>query len=78
MCIPKGKSLNAYTQSDIRQMMDHINSYSRPSLGDKSPYEMMSFLYGDEILSKLGCQRSAPDDVTLSPRVFQKGDTVHA
>ena len=46
--MPKGTSLDPYTQEDISIMMDHINSYSRPSLGNKCPYEMMEFLYGEK------------------------------
>ena len=46
MFIPKGKDLALYSQSDIQLMMDHINSYGRESIGNKSPYEMFAFLYG--------------------------------
>lgn len=76
MFIPKGSSLDHYTQGDIDRMIDHINSYSRPSLGNKCPYEMMTFLYGEKILSRLGCHRIAPDDVTLNQSIFQRaGDS---
>ena len=34
--IPKGESLDGYTQADISLMMDHINSYCRKSLGDNA------------------------------------------
>ena len=70
--IPKGKSMDGYTQVQIRRMMDHINSYGRPELGDKCPYEMMEFLYGDKILGLLGCTRIAPNDVTLNDSVFKE------
>ena len=36
--IPKSTDLGQYTQSQIDIMMDHINSYGRPELGDKSPH----------------------------------------
>ena len=78
MFIPKGKSMKAYTQSDIQRMIDHINSYKRPSLGNKSPYEMMSYMYGDKILSLLNCRPIAPDDVTLSPAIFRKDGVDYA
>ena len=70
--IPKGKSLDTYTQNDISLMMDHINSYSRSELGDKCPYEMMEFMYGSDILKKLGCIRIPNDDVTLNRNIFRK------
>lgn len=74
--LPKGSSLDSYTQGDISIMMDHINSYCRESLGNKTPYEMMAFLYGKDLLDLLGCHRIAPNEVTMNPSVFpDKGGT---
>lgn len=72
MFLPKGTDFSSLTQEDISLMMDHINSYSRESLGNKCPYEMFAFLYGQEILDLLGCHRIPPQDVTLSRSVFRK------
>lgn len=72
--IPKGTDLGPYTQKDINRMMDNINSYGRESIGDKSPYEMFAFLYGEEILDLLECHRIPPQDVTLNKSIFDKGD----
>jgi len=74
MFIPKGESLDSYTQADINLMLDHINSYGRPCLGDKSPYEMMAFMYGDKIPKLLGLHLIAPDDITLSKNIWKKED----
>lgn len=76
-CIPKGTSLDSYSQDDIRLMMSHINSYCRPSLANKTPYEMMVFLYGEKIPELFGIQKIAPNEVTLKPVLFQKGDNSH-
>lgn len=70
--IPKGKSLDPYTQDDIRLMMDHINSYRRESLGGRSPYEMFAFMYGEKILEDLKCHLIPPQEVTLKKTVFRK------
>jgi IS30 family transposase len=70
--IPKGKSLDGFTQADISLMMDHINSYTRESLGNKAPYDMLEFLYGSEVLDLLGCRRISPNDVTLNRSIFRK------
>lgn len=51
--LPKGSSFDDLVQEHINLMMSHINSYSRPSLHDKTPYEMFAFLYGDDTLSSL-------------------------
>ena len=72
MFLPKGTPLENYTQEDISNMMNHINSYSRPSLGNKSPYEMMEFLYGKKIVNLLGMKYIHPDDVTLNKSIFHK------
>jgi len=63
---------SSYSQEDISLMMDHINSYGRKSLGDKCPYEMFSFLYGEKVLNTLGCHRIPAKDVTLNRSVFRK------
>ena len=70
--IPKGTDMAPYTQEDISLMMDHINSYGRAGLGDRSPYDMFAFLYGEEVLRLLGCRRIPPQDITLGPSVFRK------
>lgn len=72
MFIPKGMDMTPFTQNDISLMMDHINSYSRESLGNKSPYEMFAFLYGQKILDLLECHLIPPQEVTLSPSIFRK------
>jgi hypothetical protein len=58
--------------SEFSLMMNHINSYSRPSLGNKSPYEMMEFLYGKKTVNLLGMKYIHPDDVTLNKSIFHK------
>jgi hypothetical protein len=70
--LPKGKSLDGFSQTDISLMMDHINSYTRESLGNKSPYDMFEFLYGSEVLDLLDCHRISPNDVTLNRSIFRK------
>ncbi|GHT84013.1 hypothetical protein FACS18947_0820 [Bacteroidia bacterium] len=71
MFIPKGTSLDCFTQADIQLMIDHMNSYGRPGLGNKCPYEMMNFMYGEKILELLGCNRIPNNEVTLSSHIFR-------
>ena len=72
MFIPKGTDLERYTQKDISLMMEHINSYARESLGNKSPHEAFAFLFGQEILDLLGCHLIPPKEVTLSASIFRR------
>lgn len=53
-------------------MMDHINSYARKSIGDKTPYETFSFMYGEEVLDLLRCHPIPPQEVTLNKSIFSK------
>ena len=48
--LPKGTSFDNLDQIDITRMMNHINSYKRKKLNDRSPYDTFSFLHGEEIL----------------------------
>ena len=70
--IPKGKSMDGYTQDDINLMMNHINSYGRKNLGNKSPYEVFASLYGEEVLRRMGAILISPDEVTLRPSLLNK------
>lgn len=52
-------------------MMSHINSYARPKLGNKSPYDVFAFQYGEDILSVLGIKRIPADEIILIPKIFE-------
>lgn len=73
-CIPKGRDLSDFSQSDISLMMNHINSYARETLGNKCPYDVFRFLYGDDLLNLLGCTTIPPQHIILKPSLFRKGN----
>ncbi|MEF9896321.1 MAG: IS30 family transposase, partial [Clostridia bacterium] len=74
--LPKGTSFDSLSQMDIDLMMAHVNSYGRPALGDKSPFEMFAFLYGKKLLDKLlrlTCQRVIPaNEIILKPALLRR------
>ena len=70
--LPKGAYMDDLTQEDICRMMDHINSYKRKKLNNRTPYETFSFYYGEELLRKLGCHPVAAGDIVLKPRLLKK------
>jgi transposase, IS30 family len=70
--LPKGTSFNNLTQEDISLMMNHINSYKRKKLNNRSPYETFSFYHGEEVLHKLGCNPVAAGDIMLKPALLKK------
>lgn len=50
--------------------MNHINSYKRKKLNDRSPYETFSFYHGEKVLKLLGCSEVAADDILLKPELL--------
>ena len=70
-CIPKGVDIGQYTQGQITLMMSHINSYARPNLGDRSPYDVFSFEYGEAALRVFGLERIPAGEVNLTPGLFR-------
>ena len=72
--LPKGKSLNPYTQEDITLLMNHINSVKRPSLGNKCPYELVNEEDQDfaALMKLLKMHLIPPDEVHLTPDLFIK------
>lgn len=70
--LPKGRSFDDFVQSDITLMMSHINSYSREKLNDKSPFDLFGFLYGFDVLEKLGIRRIPANEILLKPSLLKK------
>jgi IS30 family transposase len=70
--LPKGTSFDNLTQGDIQLMLNHINSYKRKKLNNKSPYEVIAFLHGEEVLRKLGAELIPSQDIILKPELLQK------
>ena len=72
--LPRGKSLNPYTQEDMTLLMNHINSTRRPGLGNKAPYELVDEQNEDiqALFSLLKMDFIPPDEVHLKPDLFTK------
>lgn len=64
---PKGKSFDDFTQETIDLIFSHINSVKRNIFNGRSPYEMFSFMYGEEITHLLGISKIPADEVIQSP-----------
>lgn len=77
--LQKGVSFNPLDQEQVNLIMSHLNSYPRPSLGGRTPYDLFVEEFGDDgkrFLDRLGIVRIPQDQVTLHPfllgRKFQK------
>lgn len=69
--LPKGTSFDNLNQTGVDLMMDHINSYSRASLNDRTPYDMFKFLFGEEAIKKLGAKLIPPNEICLKPSLLK-------
>lgn len=69
--LPNGQNLAGLTQQDLDLMFSHINSVPRKVLGGRTPYDVFSFFYGEEILHKMGLKRIPADTVTLQPYLLK-------
>ena len=70
--LPKGTPFDCLSQSDVDLMMNHINSYRRPKLGNKSPFEAFTFFYGAALFDELGCTPVPPNDIVLKPKLLKR------
>lgn len=77
--LQKGVSFNSLDQDQINLIMSHLNSYPRPSLGGRTPYDLFVEEFGEQgkrFLDRLGIVRIPAEQVTLHPfllgRKFQK------
>lgn len=69
--LPNGQNWSHLTQDKINLMFSHINSTPRESLGDKTPYDIFTFIYGRELADKLGIQEIEKDEVCTTPRLLK-------
>ena len=53
-------------------MMNHINSYSRLKLGNKTPFEAFEFYYGAEVFEKLGYKQVEKNQVIINPKLLKR------
>jgi IS30 family transposase len=70
--IPKGTSLKPYSQKDVALLMNHVNSYVRKKLRNRSPIDVFSFLHDPQVLELLGIVKIAPDEAALKPSLLKK------
>ena len=72
--IPKGTSLSPFSQEDFSLLMNHINSTKRPSLQNRSPYELIDSDDEDmHLLMKLMSMEEIPaKDVNLTKSLLVK------
>ena len=69
--LPKGTSFAALTQDKVQLMMNHINSYTRKKLNNRSAHQLFSFFYGEEVASALKMQAIPANEIILKPELLK-------
>lgn len=69
---PKSNSLKDYNQEEINLIFSHINSYNRKSKDGRTPYELFSYIYGEETISKLNIKKIEFNDIDLTSNLIIK------
>jgi len=72
LVLPKGTPFDALTQADVDKVLSHVNSYSRPALNDRAPFDLFAFTYGDALLAKLGISRIPANEIVLKPSLLAR------
>jgi len=72
LVLPKGSSFDDLTQTDIDMILSHVNSYSRPALNDKAPFDLFAFAYGADFLRKLAIRRIPANAIVLKPSLLNR------
>lgn len=70
--IPKGRSMEHYTQEDMTLLARHINSIARDSLNGKTPFDLATLLLDKKVLAFSGRKKVSPDNVLLKPALLKK------
>ena len=70
--IPKGTSMDNLTQNDITKLINHINSLTRPSLNNSTPYDLAQILLDKSVLKKLNLEKVPAKEIQLNQKLLKK------
>ena len=69
--VPKGSSFDDLTQETVNLIFSHVNSVSRAIYRGKTPFDLFTFLYGEQTASLMGITRIPPGQVVQSPALLK-------
>lgn len=70
--IPKGTPMDSLTQHDITKMINHINSLTRASLNNATPYDLAQILIHKDVLKKLNLEKVPAKEIQLNTKLLKK------
>ncbi len=69
--LPKKTYFKELTQEKVQLMMNHINSYTRKKLNNKSAHQLFSFFYGEDTAEKLEMKAISANEIILKPELLK-------
>lgn len=60
------------TQQDVDFMINHINSLTRPSLNNSTPYDLAQILLDKNVLKKLNLKKVPAKEIQLTQKLLKK------
>jgi IS30 family transposase len=69
--VHKGSSFDSFTPKTVNLIFSHVNSTKRKLLGGKTPYEVFTFTFGEQIAKILGIECVPPEQVIQSPKLLK-------
>ena len=69
--LPKKTSFKDLSQEKVQLMMNHINSYTRKKLNNRSAHQLFSFFYGEDIADKLEMKAIPANEIILKPELLK-------
>ena len=75
--IPKGNSFNPYSQEQITEMINHINSAPRDSFKGQCAFSLQYLFTYEEFFKALGYKQIQSEELTLNDSLFNKKDNTH-
>ena len=70
--VPQGTSFDDFTQQTVNLIFSHMNSVKRKIYNGKTPYELFTFTYSEEIANTLGVDNIPAENVVQSPKLLRK------
>ena len=76
LILPKGNhyllptSFDGLAQTDVDKVMSHVNSYVRPVLEDKTPYDLFTRKFGPEVADLFNIRKIPANEIVLKPKLL--------
>lgn len=69
--VPKGSEIAQLKSVELSHIMSHVNSYSRKSLGGKTPYDLASQVLPKSLFEALGIVKIPSEKVMMTPELLK-------